>query len=137
LSYGQRRPFEAGKPVEVAEGKHVEKLDVALPRGGAITGRVVDEFGEPVGNAAVSAMRYAFAGGQRRLLPNGVTDRTDDLGQFRVHGLSPGDYYVSVRANSNAFLETSEGAVGYAETFYPGTLNPAEATRLHLAVGQE
>lgn len=137
LSYGQRRPFEAGKGVDIAAGQSVEKLDVALPRGSAVTGRVLDEFGEPLANASVSALRYAFAGGQRRLLPTGNIDRTDDLGQFRVHGLAPGDYYISARPNSAPFLETSESAVGYAETFYPGSLNIAEATRIHLEVGQE
>jgi hypothetical protein len=53
LAYGQRRPFETGKTVEVAEGATVDKLDVALPRGGAVTGRVVDEFGEAVTGASV------------------------------------------------------------------------------------
>ncbi len=40
LQYGQRRPSERGTPVEVADGETVEKVTIALPRGGVITGRI-------------------------------------------------------------------------------------------------
>jgi hypothetical protein len=138
LAYGQQRPFEAGKTVNVADGQSVEKLDVALPRGSAITGRVLDEFGEPVTNARVAPMRYRVTGGQRRLVNVGVTDSTDDLGQFRLHGLAPGDYYVSVQPSGFLMISgASDDRTGYGQTFYPGALNPAEATRVPLALGQE
>lgn len=137
LSYGQLRPFEQGKQVDVAEGQVIEKLDVALPRGSAVTGRVVDEFGDPVTNARVAPLRYRFTGGQRRLVPTGTSDTTDDLGQFRLHGLSPGDYYISAQPIGFTFVGTSLDRTGYGQTFYPGTLNAAEATRVTLAVGQE
>ena len=137
LSYGQQRPFEAGKQVDVADGQVIEKLDVALPRGSAITGRVVDEFGEPVTNARVAPMRYRYTGGQRRLVNMGIGDTTDDLGQFRLHGLAPGDYYVSAQPTGFTFVGNSVDRTGYGQTFYPGTLSPGEATKVTLAVGQE
>ena len=137
LSYGQRRPFEAGKTVDVANGATVDKLDVALPRGGAVTGRVVDEFGEPVTGVSVSALRFRYLNGQRQLAPTGTTDTTDDLGNYRLHGLPPGDYYVSARPNAFTFLGNSEDRSGYGQSFYPGTSNVNEAQRLQVAVGQE
>ncbi|PYR94222.1 MAG: hypothetical protein DMF84_06645, partial [Acidobacteria bacterium] len=69
ISYGQKRPFEGGKVLDVADGQTIEKLDVSLPRAGVITGQVLDEFGEPVTGARVSAMRSRYVGGQRRLFP--------------------------------------------------------------------
>jgi hypothetical protein len=137
LSYGQRRPFEAGKTVDVANGATVDKLDVALPRGGAVTGRVVDEFGEPVTGVSVSALRFRYLNGQRQLAPTGTADTTDDLGNYRLHGLPPGDYYVSARSNAFTFLGNSEDRSGYGQSFYPGTSNVNEAQRLQVAVGQE
>lgn len=137
LSYGQRRPFEAGKTLDVANAQVIEKLDIALPRAGAITGKVVDEFGEPVSGVNVSPMRYRFTGGQRRMTNSGMSDTTDDLGQFRLHGLAPGDYYVTARSSSFTFLGTSDDRTGYGQTYYPGTLNAGEATRLNVTVGQE
>lgn len=137
LSYGQQRPFEAGKAVDVADGQSVAKLDVALPRGSAITGRVVDEFGEPVANARVSPLRFRVMNGQRRLVTFGTGDTTDDLGQFRLHGLAPGDYYVSAQPSGFNLFGASDDRIGYSQTFYPGVLNAGEATRVPLALGQE
>ena len=36
-----------------------------------------------------------MVGGRRRLTPTGRTAQTNDLGQFRMYGLPPGEYYVS------------------------------------------
>lgn len=143
LSYGQRRPFEQGKPVDLAEGQRVDKLEIALPKGSVLAGRIVDEFGEPIAGARVAAMRHRFMGGQRRLMavPSpGATDTTDDLGQYRLHGLSPGDYYVSAGTGGVAggiTLEQSADRTGYAPSYYPGTPAITEAQRVTLGVGQE
>ena len=58
LQYGQRRAFEPGRPVAVAEGQEVSRVDIALPRGSVITGRLTDEFGEPIAGAQVEVQRY-------------------------------------------------------------------------------
>ncbi len=136
LSYGQRRPFEAGKPIDVANGATIDKLDVALPRGGAVTGRVVDEFGEAVTGAGVTALRFRYMNGQRQLAQS-ANDTTDDLGQYRLHGLPPGDYYVAARPSTFTFLGTSEDRSGYGQSYYPSALSVSEAQRLQVAVGQE
>jgi 5-hydroxyisourate hydrolase-like protein (transthyretin family) len=140
LAYGQRRPFEQGKPVDVAEAQVVAKLDVGLPKGSVITGRIVDEFGEAVAGARVAVMRYRFIGGQRRLTTNfvaGGTDTTDDIGQYRLHGLTPGDYYVSATFGTTFSFEKSDDRTGYAATFFPGTAMASEAQRVTIAEGQE
>ena len=140
LSYGQRRPFEQGQPVELADGQVVEKLDVSLPKGSVITGRIYDEFGEPVSGARVSAMRNRFVAGTRRLMPfggAGASDTTDDIGQFRLHGLSPGDYYLSATSGMNVSFERSDDRTGYAPTFYPGTPVLGEAQKISVAQGEE
>jgi hypothetical protein len=100
LQYGQRRPLEPGKPIDLAAGQTLNSLDFTLPRGSVITGRVVDEFGEPVPDASVQAMRFQYMGGQRQLVPAGRMAQTDDIGQFRVFGLAPGDYYVAATVRS-------------------------------------
>src|SRR5438876_5751357 len=57
LQYGQSRPFEPGKPLEIRDGQTIERVDFNLPRGAVITGRVLDEVGEPATEVVVSAMR--------------------------------------------------------------------------------
>src|SRR5690242_20750766 len=95
MQYGQSRPFEPGHPIELVEAQVMEKADVALPRGSVVSGRILDEFGEPVADANVTAMRMQYSGGRRRLVPSGRASTTNDLGQFRLFGLPPGEYYVS------------------------------------------
>jgi len=150
MQYGQNRPFEPGRPIDLVDAQVMEKADVALPRGSAVSGRVVDEFGEPVSDANVTAMRMQYTGGRRRLVPAGRNSTTNDLGQFRVFGLPPGEYFVSasVRTLDSMVMDMFGGAnvggptgsntnSGYAATYYPGTPNAAEAQRLALSVGQE
>src|SRR6185312_11046975 len=144
VQYGQTRPFESGKPLDLADAQLMDKADFSLPRGSAISGRLVDEFGDPIADAVVSAMRSAWAGGRRRLQPTGRTAQTNDLGQFRIYGLSPGDYYVSAtfRAGDMVAMDIAMSAVtgagsggptgsapnsGYAPTYFPGTPSGSEA----------
>jgi hypothetical protein len=137
IGYGQKRPFEGGKVLDLVEGQTIEKVDVSLPRAGVITGQVLDEFGEPVTGARVSAMRYRYVGGQRRLSGMGAGDTTDDIGQYRLHGLAPGEYFVSAAMVAGLMFGQSEDRVGYAQTFYPGTAVQSEAQRVTVSVGQE
>src|SRR5919106_5327395 len=46
LSYGQRRPLQAGTPLQLDDGQRLKGVDFRLPRGSAIAGRVVDEDGD-------------------------------------------------------------------------------------------
>src|SRR5207237_5535984 len=81
LSYGQRRPLQAGTPLQLLDGQQLKGVDFRLPRGGVIAGRVIDEDGEPVAGAMVLIMRYQYVQGDRRLTPAG-TGQTDDRGQY-------------------------------------------------------
>lgn len=142
LEYGQARPFESGKPLDIAEGQYLEKIDFSLPRGSAITGRVTDEFGDPITDVQVQAMRYQFTNGERQLVNAGRVATTDDLGQYRIFGLMPGDYVVraSLRTNPNATLSgqnAAEGPLGYPGTYYPGVSDAAQAQIVTVSLGQE
>jgi hypothetical protein len=136
LQYGQRRPFEAGKPVEILDGQTVEKVDFSLPRGGIIIGRILDEFGEPLADAQVMAQRYQNVGGRRRLVPAGRPGMTNDIGEYRLFALPPGQYYLSATLRNMGMMGDSDDRSGYAPTYFPGTGNMAEAQRLTVGIGQ-
>lgn len=137
LSYGQRRPFESPRPIELGEAQVLQKIDFNLPRGGVIAGQVTDEFGEPVTEAMVQVGRLRFTGGRRQFTIVGRLEQTDDLGQFRVYGLPPGDYYVSAGTTPGTALQVAAGSFGYATTYYPGTPSIGEAQAVTLGIGQE
>jgi 5-hydroxyisourate hydrolase-like protein (transthyretin family) len=65
-----------------------------MPRTGSISGRVFDSDGEPMGHARVQAMEAFYESGQRRLYTLNAV-QTNDLGEFSIFWLPPGEYYVS------------------------------------------
>ena len=83
----RRPPRFTLKPGEARLG-----ADIALVRALAIEGRVVDRSGEPMSGVEVAAINI-------RTGRETESDRTDDLGGFRVFGLPPGTYRVCAVAN--------------------------------------
>ena len=140
LEYGQARPFEAGKPLDIAEGQALEKIDFSLPRGSAITGRITDEFGDPVTDVQVQALRYQFVNGERQLVIAGRPSQTDDLGAYRVFGLMPGDYVIRAAMRPNMPMgpgAAERDSIGYPGTYYPGVTDVSQAQTLTAVLGQE
>jgi protocatechuate 3,4-dioxygenase beta subunit len=162
--FGQRHPLQAGTPLPLDNNQQANNVDLRLIRGGVITGRVLDEDGEPLMRAAVSIQRYQYMQGSRQLTAAGA-NQTDDRGVYRVFGLPPGDYYVSVNvAGMGQFLgrgmQAASGAAfstvggrggrgfggfgvveeepsGYAPTFYPGVVSVSDAGKVTVGPGQE
>ena len=146
LQFGQRRPFESGRPLDVGEAQTVEKIDFALPRGAVITGRVTDELGEPLAGVRMQAMRHQYLpSGQRQLVPAGTSFFnfvTNDLGEFRLYGLMPGAYLVSGSPSDAMVMMPGIGAAasdyeGHGTTYYPGTLSPDEAQPITVGLAEE
>jgi hypothetical protein len=133
--FGQRHPFESVDPIELADGQRFT-ANFTLSRGSVITGRVSDEFGDPITGARVQVLRSQVQQGRRRLMPTGNGAQTDDTGSFRVFGLAPGEYYVAASLQA-APADSSDSPVTYAPTYFPGTGNVADAQRLTLTLGTE
>jgi hypothetical protein len=74
-------------------------------------------------------------GARRRLTPSGQSAVTNDLGEFRIYGLQPGEYYVSVTMRFPGGDVETPGS-GSAPSYYPGTTNPGEARRIAVDFGQ-
>jgi len=132
--FGQRRPFGPAMPIDVAAGKTVT-ANFVLARAGAITGRVYDEFGEPVVGATVKVLRSQMREGRRRLLQVGPVDQSDDTGAFRVYDLPAGEYFVSA-ARRVAPID-SPNETTFAPTYFPGTASLQAALRVPVGPGDE
>src|SRR5205814_10438543 len=92
---------------------------------GVITGRVLDEDGDPVPNVGVQLLRYSFTQGKRQLQGWDQVS-TNDLGEYRLYGLSPGKFYLSAAANEGMNDQYDSGHA-YAPTYYPGASDPSSA----------
>jgi hypothetical protein len=101
ISYGQRRPLQAGTPLQLLDGQQLTSIEMRLPRGSAIAGHLFDESGDPAVGAMVRAMRYDYAQGARQLVAAGSA-QTDDQGYYRIWGLNPGEYYVNATVRNFA-----------------------------------
>lgn len=135
LEYGQRAWGQPGSLVDVTDGQTVDRIDFALPRAGVIAARVTDSLGEPLGRAGVEALEWRFVNGRRTLLPSGSA-MTNDLGEARVHGLAPGEYYIRVHPYFG-MVGAASAKLSYVPTYYPGTLRTEEAQRVRVAVAQD
>ncbi len=142
LDFGEDANEGGGRDIVLGERETFDRADFRLPRGGVITGRVLDESGEPVEGVQVVAMRLVYGGRSERLtLANGgrTAKRSNDLGRYRIFGLDPGEYYVAATTGSfNAGAPAGgDMASGYGVTFYPGTLDSSKAESIRVSASEE
>lgn len=139
LDYGQHRPLERGVELRLTDGQVLQDIDVTLPSGGAIAGRITDENGDPLEGVGLRLLQFAYRGGRKGLFPvSGVRPRvTDDRGQYRLFDIPPGDYVVvAVPTPGNPRFQPAKNQIGYAPTYYPGTPTPADAQRVNVGLSQ-
>lgn len=131
--------------LEVRAGREMKDLLFRMLPMAVIAGRVVDEDGDPLPNFGISV-------GRRK--PGKMADaealggeRTNDLGEYRISGLFPGQYFVSVvpapdfanighPGKGSADSETKPDT-SYLTTYYPGTTNATQASAITLRAGDE
>lgn len=139
--FGQTARTTPSRRITVADGAAVGPLDFQLLRGGVITGRVTDDAGEPAERVMVRAMRSVRVGGRSRMLNTGDSATTDDLGQFRLFGLPPGDYFVVAEPSGRGRFRPGTDVQGddleTIATYAPGTVTPADAQRVQVQSGVE
>jgi protocatechuate 3,4-dioxygenase beta subunit len=123
-------PF--GKPIEIADGQKIQAPEIRLLRAGVLSGRVVDEFGEPVAYVRVNPL-LKMGGGEPRQTGMSMNG-TDDLGRFRLFGLAAGEYFLV--AEPMNFGPPNE-SIRYLSTYLPSSLTLAEATPVRLRAGEE
>lgn len=136
---GYARPVPPARPpVVTITANAPASLQIVLQKGGVIVGRVLDPHGEPLANAYVQAMRRAPLAGhalpQRMLGPMAARAQTNDLGEFRLFGLAPGEYFVAVGPNRPVARGTSRATL--LPTFYPGTIDGEQAEPIALRAGE-
>ncbi len=155
--YGQRSPNRPGLPITVGPGQQLTDVVFQLIPAGTIAGRIYDRDGEPLPNVMVQAMRYVYRQGERTLTPVQQA-ATNDLGEYRLFWLDPGQYYVSAtyadgqgpgRFGPAAFLQRGRGGPGqgtpienasgedegYVPIYFPNTFDPVTASPINLPAG--
>jgi 5-hydroxyisourate hydrolase-like protein (transthyretin family) len=126
--------------LELAPGQEIKDVVYSLTPAAVLTGRVVDDLGDPASGAQLHVLRAVYSSGSPALIPVGM-QVTNDRGEFRVPGLSAGTYYVKATyrdplQRSGAFKADGED-YGYPAVFYPGATDLSQAAPLELNDGDE
>ena len=142
LAYGSRGAGSPGTQLTLTKGQKMKDLLLRMIPQGVVTGRAVDEDGEPLGRVQVQFLRPMYTNG-RKTLSGSVTASTDDRGEYRAFGLAPGKYYAcAIYEPSGHMMQTPEirketSQEGYAPTFYPNATSASQASMVNVASGAE
>lgn len=155
MEFGARAPNRPGLPITLTPGQKMTQVVLQLMPAGTIAGRIYDRDGEPLANAIVQALKYSYREGERVM--NSVQQaRTNDLGEYRLFWLTPGQYYVSAVYNeprgfggpggrrrfggggggpAAASRTADTDDEGYIPVYYPGTFDAQSAAPINLPAG--
>lgn len=127
--------FPPGKPLTLSAGDSVEDADFRVQHGGVITGRIIDADGNPV---VMQPVRVTPVDPQQQYSHFFALDErdlsTDDRGIYRVYGLQPGRYRVSVGGGRTL---RAPSAKYYRRTFYPSATEESQAKVVEVTLGGE
>src|SRR4030095_7246672 len=116
----------------VAAGQALDDISIVLQKGAVISGKVLDQKGEPVTDARVMALRRITPPGAStappRLIPAPMQgpQQTNDIGEYRVSGLPPGEYFLAASPRNMGF-----GGPGMPSQTRPGGGHAAATTQHH------
>ncbi|MEK6337695.1 MAG: carboxypeptidase-like regulatory domain-containing protein [Acidobacteriota bacterium] len=125
-----------GRTVVITEGEKVEGIDFELVRGGVITGRVTDADGRPIIEDRINLLPADPSSQRGAGNPVSLSFQTDDRGIYRMFGLRPGRYKISI-GNADLYRGSGRARSQYSTTFYPNTTDPAKAGVVEIDEGSE
>ena len=121
--------------VNLVAGEQRRDVILSLLPEAVISGKVLDDQGDP----AISAMVYAFvpvySNHRRRfvLTGQGGSAQTDERGDYRLYNLSPGSYTLVATYQR----KDDPRPVATPPTFYPGVSDPDQSSPLTVGAGDE
>jgi protocatechuate 3,4-dioxygenase beta subunit len=151
MEYGQKLMNRPGTALNITAGQIMKDVAFKLTPAGTVTGRIVDELGEPLPGLTVQILRSTYDQNGKRTLQPTSTAKSNDLGEYRVYFVPPGRYFVSALAAAPSFdallaaaanpgggANTNEVvAPGYVQTYFPNTTDYTRASAIDVLPGSE
>ena len=130
--------------IAIPPGKSLDDLMFRMLPNAVITGRITDEDGDPMPGVRVIAQRKIPGSSKKETTSVAATD---DLGQYRLAGLFPGQYWIAAmpppdfrdfqRGTDKSQSNDKPAESRYLTMFYPGTNDASQATPVPLKAGDE
>jgi hypothetical protein len=148
LSSGHIGDYKMPPIFAVGSGQTITSFTFRMTPSGVVSGKVKFDDAEPAVNVAIQLYRSYYERGRHGYAASAST-RTDDRGEYRLHGLEPGTYYVAALYQApprppGAEEETRKDAFGnplpelnYAVTFFPQVQRMSDAVPVNIAPGGE
>lgn len=111
-------------------------IEMLLTPQGVIAGRVLDREGEPMERVQVQLLRSRYVNG-KKLLSATKTASTNDLGEYRFAGLTPGRYYIYAADLNGSAPPSSVVTEEYVPAYFPNATDSAGAMPLEVAAGTQ
>ncbi len=141
-AYGEKAPGRPGTTIALDQTHSLNDLVLRMTPQGVVTGRVLDSDGDPVTGIRMELARFRYIDGQKRLSSTDFAF-TNDLGEYRIFGVSPGKYYLTAVVTPNpATTGVDRSAVppaheDYVPEFFPGTPDLRSAALLEVTPGAD
>lgn len=132
-------------PVELGPGQNLRGVTLHLTPPAAVTGRIVDEDGDPMMHCHVAVHHTQWTNGRQRLAPVGSAS-TDDRGEYRIFGVPAGTYYLYANCQRQPRSPRPFGPVApgadlpqetYPPLFYPRSTLFSGASAIVIEPGVE
>ena len=82
-SYSSNGDYSRRSLLTLEKGQELKEIVFKLRPNAVISGRILDDEGEPMNNVNVECMAFDRSQGKRQLVINSTTN-TNDLGEFRL-----------------------------------------------------
>lgn len=142
--YGQRALNGSGRLLFVVAGQPITDANIRMTQAGTISGRILDETGLPAIGAPVQLLRILYTMQGKIYAPAGPASSasTDDRGNYRMFGLTPGRYYLLAGTQPHITNLLPRGGLPtggsrYSLLYYPGVTNLDQATIIEVRSGEE
>ena len=132
----------------VPAGQSAEDLLFRMLPTAIVSGRITDEDGDPMSGVRVVAQKKKPGKSTRE---TAASESTNDLGEYRLSGLFPGQYWVvampppdmrdyekqAEKSPQRDNPSDSQPDTRYVTTYYPGTYDAMQASAVTLKAGDE
>jgi len=148
LAAGRMGDYKMPPIFSVNPGQTISSFVWRMTPAGVVSGKVRFDDAEPAANVIIQLYRAYYERG-RHGYAAAATTQTDDRGEYRVHGLAPGSYYVAAMYQTparppGAEEQKRQDALGnplpdlnYAVTFFPQVQKMSDSVAVKVGPGDE